>query len=394
MCGLRTSGPFILTALLTAMLSPHTHAQAPEIRSTPTPPIQMLAQILPQTSSHTAYSAAPPSDPEDLTAHKFPDAPDSHLVTQPPPDPPSGGSILGTVLDSNGAEIPNALVTLENTDSKFDRTLITDGSGFFKFDSVEPGRFNLTVTSTGFTPWVSTGFALQTGQFYDVPAVELNVASNLTEISVTATRHDIAEDQMHFAEKQRVFGIIPNFYASYIWNAAPLSAGQKFRLALRTTTDPVSIATPALVAGFEMPQNDFPGYGPGARGFARRFGASYADGLTSTMFAGAILPSILHQDPRYFYKGTGSITSRALYAMSTVVICKGDAGRWQPNYSNVLGNLASAGISNTYYPSSNRGAQLTIDNWLIGTASGAIGNLFQEFLVKKITHGVQAIPGL
>ena len=67
----------------------------------------------------------------------------------------------------------------------------------------------------------------------------------------------------------------------------------------------------------------------------------------------------------------------------------------QPNYSNVLGNLASAGISNAYYPAADRnGARLIIDNWLIGTASGAIGTLFQEFLVKKISRGIQPATGL
>ncbi len=125
-----------------------------------------------------------------------------------------------------------------------------------------------------------------------------------------------------------------------------------------------------------------------AEGYAKRFGAAYADGFIGTMIGGAILPSVLHQDPRYFYKGTGSIRSRTLYAISTVVICKGDNGRWEPNYSNVLGNLASGGISNLYYPASNRGVQLTVDNWLIGTASGAIGALFQEFVVKKLSRGV------
>jgi hypothetical protein len=303
------------------------------------------------------------------------------------------GSILGTVLDPNGAEIPGAVVTLKNTSSKTDRTLTTDDSGFFKFDSVEPGVFTVTVISNGFAPWVSDNLPLHLDQSVDIPSVELHIASTASEVMITATRYDIAEDQMHFAEKQRVLGVFPNFYASYIWNAAPLSAGQKFRLALRTTTDPVSIAIPALIAGSEMAQNDFPGYGPGARGFARRFGASYTDGFTSTMFGGAIMPALFHQDPRYFYKGTGSITARALYAISTVVICKGDSGHWQPNYSNVLGNLASAGLSNAYYPSSNRGATLTINNWLIGTASGAIGNLFQEFVVKKMTRGVHSEPG-
>jgi len=227
-----------------------------------------------------------------------------------------------------------------------------------------------------------------------MPPVALEVASAMTNVEVTVTRHDIAEDQMHFEEKQRVLGIFPNFYASYIWHAAPLSTGQKFRLALRTSIDPVSIAIPAIIAGTEQSEDTFNGYGQGAQGFAKRFGASYADSVSSAFFAGAILPSLLHQDPRYFYKGTGSIMSRAFYAISTVVICKGDNGRWQPNYSNVFGNLASASLSNAYYPAGNRGARLTIDNWLIGTGSGAIGALFQEFLVKKISRGVHSEPGI
>ena len=180
-----------------------------------------------------------------------------------------------------------------------------------------------------------------------------------------------------------MLGVVPNFYVSYVWNAAPLSSGQKFRLALRTSIDPITFLGSGAIAGVEQWQNDFSGYGQGSQGYAKRFGASYVDGFIGIMIGGAILPSLLHQDPRYFYKGTGSIQSRALYAISTVVITKGDNGRWQPNYSNVLGNLASAGISNAYYPAANRGVQLTIDNWLIGTASGAIGSLLQEFCHQK-----------
>ncbi len=119
----------------------------------------------------------------------------------------------------------------------------------------------------------------------------------------------------------------------------------------------------------------------------------YADDVIGSFIGGAVFPSILHQDPRYFYKGTGSIASRALYAISTVVICRGDNGRWQPNYSNVLGSLAAAGISNLYYPASNRkGAAVTLDNALINTAEGAVGGLLQEFVLKKISRGVQQVP--
>ena len=377
MCCLRPSGPLILTALLIAMLSATAHAQFPHTLSGPASPSN-------SPSTETPPATPPSADLDETTASKLPNA----------PGPQFGGTILGTVLDANGAEISDALVTLEDTGSKVDRTLTTDASGFFKFDAVEPGRFSLTVTSTGFTPWVSPDFALETGQCYDVPSVALKIASAMTEIEVTATRHDIAEDQMLFAEKQRVLGVFPNFYASYIWNAAPLSAGQKFHLALRTAADPVSIATPAVVAGYEQLQNQFSGYGQGAQGFAKRFGASSADSLISDMIGDAILPAILRQDPRYFYKGSGTIASRALYAIATVVICRGDNGRWQPNYSNVLGNLASASLSNLYYPSTDRrGAHLTIDSWLLGDASGAVGSLFQEFLVKKLSRGIQTQPG-
>jgi hypothetical protein len=373
---LRFSGPFILTALLTATLSPQSHAQSFLSRSGPAP--------APSAFRTPAFRTQPnPSDTDNLPNAPLPPAP-----APQPADAQFAGSILGTVQDAEGAEIPNAVVTLENTASKAERTLTTDETGFFKFDAVEPGRFNLTVTSAGFSPW-ATGLALHTGESYDVPSVALEIASAVTSVVVTATPHDIAEEQMHFEEKQRVLGVFPNFYASYVWNAAPLSAGQKFRLALRTSIDPVSIAIPAVTAGVEQSQDGFSGYGQGTRGYLKRFGASYTDDLTSTFIADAILPSILHQDPRYFYKGTGSIRSRAFYAIATVVICKGDNGRWQPNYSNVFGNLASAGISNLYYPTTDRrGVRLTIDNWLIGDASGAIGSLFQEFLVKRLSRGI------
>ena len=131
------------------------------------------------------------------------------------------------------------------------------------------------------------------------------------------------------------------------------------------------------------------GYGQGFSGYAKRYGATYGDRVTSTFFGAALLPSLLHQDPRYFYKGKGKIINRALYAISTVVICKGDNGHWQPNYSNVLGNLAAGGISSLYYPNSEKhDAQVTVDNILIGIGTGAIGTLFQEFLLKHLTHGV------
>jgi len=136
----------------------------------------------------------------------------------------------------------------------------------------------------------------------------------------------------------------------------------------------------------EQAQNHFREYGQGAQGYAKRFGAGYGDTLTGTFIGSAILPALLKQDPRYFYKGTGRMSSRALYAISNSVICKGDNRRWQPNYSNILGSLAAGGISNLYYPPQDRdGAELTFENAAIGIGGTAVSNLLQEFVIRKLT---------
>jgi len=183
-----------------------------------------------------------------------------------------------------------------------------------------------------------------------------------------------------------VLGVIPNYYVSYVANAAPLNTRQKFQLAWKSTVDPYTFGFTAAIAGIEQAQNRFSGYGQGAQGYGKRYGATYADLVTSTYIGGAILPSLLKQDPRYFYKGTGSKKSRALYAIANAVICKGDNGHWQPAYSAILGSLASGGISNLYYPASDRdGVALTFENALIGIGASAGANLLQEFVIRKFT---------
>jgi uncharacterized membrane protein YeaQ/YmgE (transglycosylase-associated protein family) len=148
-------------------------------------------------------------------------------------------------------------------------------------------------------------------------------------------------------------------------------------------------------AGFEQADNTFAGYGQGTEGYAKRFGANYADGFIGTTLGGAILPSWFHQDPRYFYKGTGSIMSRAGYAIANAVICKGDNGHWQPSYSGIIGGLAAGGISNLYYPKSDRsGVEVSFANAAIGTAEGALQNLVQEFIVRKFTPRLPSFPSV
>jgi hypothetical protein len=194
-----------------------------------------------------------------------------------------------------------------------------------------------------------------------------------------AEEHQRAEQELEQQTKQRILGVIPNFNTSYIQDPAPLTSRQKFRLALRSTVDPFVFVGAGIDAGLEQADNSYPGYGQGAQGYAKRFGASIADNFSGTMIGGAILPSLLHQDPRYLSKGTGSFRGRVFWAIASTFRAKNDNGHWAPNYSNLLGNLAAGALANAYYPSTDRGVELTFERALTVTAEGAIGSVFIEF---------------
>ena len=301
------------------------------------------------------------------------------------PEPQSSGSISGTVVDATGAFIVGARVSITSKDLSPNREVLSGDDGQFSFVNIPPGPFRLSITAPGFATQTFAG-TLRSGEIYTVPQTTLAIATAVTEVRVAPTRIEVAEDEIKEEEKQRVLGVIPNFYVTYLPNAAPLSTKQKFELAWKTTVDPVNFAITGVIAGVQQAQNDFSGYGQGAQGFAKRYGASYADFVAGTFVGSAVLPSLLKQDPRYFYKGTGSKRSRILYALANAVICKGDNGHWQANYSSILGSLAAGGISNLYYPAKNRdGAELTFENALIGIGASAGANLLQEFLIRKLT---------
>jgi hypothetical protein len=191
--------------------------------------------------------------------------------------------------------------------------------------------------------------------------------------------HEAAEEQLKQQEHQRVLGIFPAFNSSNTQNAAPLNPSQKFRLAFKSATDPFTFAFAAVDASINQLQDDFHGYGQGMAGYSKRFGASYVDTFDGTMLGNALLPSLFHQDPRYFRRGTGSVKSRIWYAALSTVRCKGDNGRWQPSYSNLLGNLTAGTISNLYYPEQDRGVGLTFQRAFTVSAEGAIGAVLLEF---------------
>ncbi len=301
----------------------------------------------------------------------------------------AAGNIAGTVTDTDKASIPGASVQLESRDTRTRLSTSTDASGRFRLEPVAAGEYTVTIAAKGFAPWhIEDVLVVHGGESVVLPAVQLGVEGITTSVNAI-TLEDLAEEQITSEEHQRILGILPNFYVSYVSHAAPLTRKQKFKLALIVSTDPVTFLTTGVTAGIEDWQGDFSGYGVGASGYAERYAAAYGDRLSSTFLGAALFPSLLHQDPRYFYRGHGKVITRALYAISTVVVCKGDNGKWQPNFSNVLGNLGSAGISTLYYPASERhGVQVTVDNTLLGVATGAFGTLFQEFLLKHVTKGV------
>jgi hypothetical protein len=306
---------------------------------------------------------------------------------QQPPDQQMAASISGTVIDTTGAVVVGARVRLTRSDQSSPQEVLSGDRGQFSFGNLTPGPFQVTVTAAGFAVQTSSG-VLHLGEVYIAPATALAPATLNTEIQVGVSRIEVAEEQIKIQEKQRVFGVVPNFYVSYVPNAVPLSAKQKFKLAWKSSIDLVTFALTGVVAGAEQAQNGFAEYGQGAQGYAKRFGAAYADTATSTFIGSAILPSLLKQDPRYFYKGSGSTRSRILYAIANSVMCKGDNQHWQPNYSAILGGLAAGGISNLYYPPKDRGAALVFENTAIGTGTTAILNLLQEFFVRKLTPHV------
>jgi hypothetical protein len=310
---------------------------------------------------------------------------------QTAPPAPAFGTITGTVVDQSAAVVAGAQVKLavtggdQSQDQSKNREVVSGDDGRFSFANVAPGAFQLTITATGFAPQTSSGTLLP-GEILNIPQIALIVAANITDVSVSLSRIEVAEAQVKDEEQQRVFGFIPNFYVTYDPHPVALTSRQKFELAWKTSIDPVTFAIVGGIAGIQQADNDFSGYGQGTQGYAKRFGSTYANLFAGTFIGSAILPSLLKQDPRYFYKGTGSVRSRSFYAIAFAVVCKGDNGHWQVNYSNILGSLAAGGLSNLYYPAQNRnGAALTFENTAIGIGATAAANLVEEFLMRKLT---------
>jgi hypothetical protein len=195
-----------------------------------------------------------------------------------------------------------------------------------------------------------------------------------------------AQDQLQAQEKQRVFGVMATFNTTTNKDALPLSTAQKYQLFFKSASDPWPFLLAGFGAGIDQAQDSFPEYGQGMQGYAKRFGAAYTDYFTGNLLGNAVLASIMKEDPRYFQKGTGSFTSRFLWAATSTVWCKRDNATWGPNYANVLGNLMGAAVSNLYYPQADRTVGDTVSRGFTVTAQAIIGSEVIEFWPDIVRH--------
>ena len=297
------------------------------------------------------------------------------------------GNILGTVLDQTGTVAPGAAVRITTEDNSFTREMVSGNNGQFSFSNVPPGPFKIVVNAEGFGNQTFSG-ELSSGQTLIVPPIVISIATVVTDVKVNVDPVEVATEEVKEEEHQRVFGFIPNFYVTYHKDAVPLTTKLKFRLAWKSSTDPISIAGTAFLAGLEQAGDQYPDFGQGLKGYGKRLGAGYGDVVTSTFLSGAIFPSLLHQDPRYYFQGTGSTRSRILHAVENSVRCKGDNGNWQVNYSNILGAFGGAAVSSYLYPTNNR-AMFTLSNGFIRMGESSLAGFVQEFVVPKISKSAR-----
>jgi Carboxypeptidase regulatory-like domain len=301
---------------------------------------------------------------------------------------PQPSSLVGIIADSDDASVPGATISVDGPSPSEHHIATADQDGSFAIPGLHPAvSYHVTVSAQGFQTWSSAPVVLTPGQEFELPEVKLTIAAVDTSVNAVDAGK-LAIEQIQAEEHQRVLGIIPNFYVSYDPRFAPMSTKLKYKLAFRTATDAVSIGAAAFVAGIDQAAAN-PAYVEGTRGYFERFGASYASGASDIILGGGVLPALLHQDPRYFYQGTGTTRSRAMHALASPFRAKGDNGQWQFNYSSIGGDLGAAALTNLYYPSVDRGAGLVFSNALITTGGRMLSALAQEFLLSRYTTKVK-----
>lgn len=213
-----------------------------------------------------------------------------------------------------------------------------------------------------------------------------NAQAGHTQVESDAERRQRAQRELEEQEKQRVLGVVPMFNVTSNANAAPLTPKQKFQLFFKSSTDWYQFAITAIDGGISMAGDEYVSYGQGVEGFAKYWGAAYADTFDGNFWGNAVLPSWWHEDPRYYRMGHGRFIKRMAYSAVTTVWCKRDSGRWGPNYANITGNFIGGAVSNLYYPADQRGFGLTMGRGASVTYEGIVGAELAEFWPDIARH--------
>jgi hypothetical protein len=326
-----------------------------------------------------------------VSSSALPDDPGYALQQTAASPQDSSGLIEGTVTDAQGDLVPGAIVTLEEKGHAHLREETSDAAGHFLFAGVAGGTYTVLVSAHNLKTYLSQPIVELPGQHNDLPPIALAVAAS-TSVNVSADSEQVAEQELDLETKQRVLGIIPNFFTSFVYDAAPLNTRQKFKLTMRSLIDPTAFLSVAITAGAEQYEDTFPSWGNSdAASYGKRYAAGYGDELLTRGFSYAIYPSIFHQDPRYFYLGpTSSTRKRVLHAIEAGIITRGDNGKNEFNYSYLLGAASGGALSSVYHPASDGPGKLAGLNVGVGIGGKAIQGLIREFIWPHFTTHVPA----
>ncbi|HUB81628.1 MAG TPA: hypothetical protein VMB03_22675 [Bryobacteraceae bacterium] len=198
------------------------------------------------------------------------------------------------------------------------------------------------------------------------------------------------DEKQTVGSKDRLFFALPNFLTvEKAGQTPPLTAGQKFSVTLRDSFDPVEFAWYGLQAGIGQLNDSDRAFGEGVEGYARRFGSKAGDGIIENVFTRALMPTVFHQDPRYFQLGEGPFIHRLGYALSRIFVTRSDSGSTQFNFSEIVGSAAAAGISSySYHPEDAHNLSSAVDVWGTQVAYDAVSFAVKEFWpdIRKKIH--------
>jgi hypothetical protein len=295
------------------------------------------------------------------------------------------GSIQGRATDPSGAPVYGALVVVEGG-SGVRRTTVTDGEGTFQISSLASGKYAVRISASGLSDWSASDVSSTvTAESKPLEAI-MQVAPQVTTITVGLPPDEVATEQLNQELKQRALGgVFPNYYVSFESHPAPLSAKQKTRLASKLLLDPTTFAAAGITAGIQQSRNSYYQWGQGSAGFAKRYWAAYGTAAQNLVITSVVADSLLHQDPRYFYSGQGTKLRRVWYAIESAFRAKGDNGKWQPPYAGLVGLVASAELSQAYYPGERTQYSLLGRSLMFHFGGLVALNLAQEFVFSRLT---------